>query len=212
MSKKTTSLYLPVGLKEMQLILEADSKAFPPRLPHQPIFYPVLNFEYAEQIARDWNTKDANSGFAGFVTRFEIDSDYVSQFPEHVVGAKHHREFWVPAEELDHFNQQINGNIQLIAAYYGAGYQGLKHFFSDWYADEMFEKLYQISLYSAQDFSGEFTLNRNAILLNFSYWLIKDYSGTVFDEDEQEQFLKHMAEIWRLKYPDEQLLGSNLLD
>ncbi|MBZ0294817.1 MAG: hypothetical protein K8L99_19800 [Anaerolineae bacterium] len=212
MNNQTTSLYRPVGLKEMQLILDADSKAFPPRLPHQPIFYPVLNFEYAEQIARDWNTKDGNSGFAGFVTRFEIDGDYVSQFPEHVVGTNHHRELWIPAEELNHFNQRINGHIQLIAAYYREGYRGLKHFYGDWYADEMFEKLYQTSLYSAQDFSGEFTLNRNAILLNFSYWLTKDYSGKVFFDGEQKRFLNHMAEIWRLKYPDEQLLGANLLE
>ena len=88
MSDQTRTLFRPVGLKEMQLILEADLKAFPPRLPEQLIFYPVLNFDYAEQIAREWNTKDANSGFSGFVTQFEMDRGYISQFAEHIVGSK----------------------------------------------------------------------------------------------------------------------------
>jgi hypothetical protein len=48
-------LYRPVGPKELALIAASDYTAFPPRLAEQPIFYPVLNFEYAEQIARDWN-------------------------------------------------------------------------------------------------------------------------------------------------------------
>src|SRR5689334_6520371 len=102
---KTEVLYRPVGIKEMELILETDSKAFPPRLPEQPIFYPVLNFEYASQIARDWNAKSPEG--AGFVTQFEVDAAYVSHFEEHVVGNKVHRELWVPANELDEFNKHI---------------------------------------------------------------------------------------------------------
>ena len=73
-------LYRPVGLFELELILDAGSRAFPPRLPEQPIFYPVLNFEYAAQIARDWNPPDERSGFAGFVTSFEVDADYLCAF------------------------------------------------------------------------------------------------------------------------------------
>ena len=47
----------PVGLNELRLIFETEMIAFPPRLPEQPIFYPVLNAPYAIKIARDWNTK-----------------------------------------------------------------------------------------------------------------------------------------------------------
>ena len=53
----TITLWRPVGPAELRLIVEADYRAFPPRLPEQPIFYPVLNEAYATQIARDWNTK-----------------------------------------------------------------------------------------------------------------------------------------------------------
>ena len=49
------TLYRPVGSKELELINESDWKKFPPRLYWQPVFYPVLNEEYAIQIARDWN-------------------------------------------------------------------------------------------------------------------------------------------------------------
>ena len=59
---KTAVLYRPVGRKELELIRESGYREFPPRLPHQPIFYPALNEEYATRIARDWNTKDAVSG------------------------------------------------------------------------------------------------------------------------------------------------------
>jgi len=115
-------LYRPVGLNELQLIAQADFKAFPPRLPEQPIFYPVLNFEYAEQIARDWNTKQ--SPFAGFVTQFEVEQAYAEKFEIHIVGSRIHQELWVPAEELDEFNQHIIGRIEVVAAYYGDQFTG----------------------------------------------------------------------------------------
>ncbi len=115
-------LYRPVGFKELQLIAQANFKAFPPRLPEQPIFYPVLNFEYAEQIARDWNTK--SNSFAGFVTKFEVEDDYVKKFDVQVVGSRIHQELWVPAEELEEFNRHIIGIITVEAAYYGERFKG----------------------------------------------------------------------------------------
>lgn len=118
----TTTLYRPVGMYEMRLILDSDSREFPPRHAEQPFFYPVLTLEYATQIARDWNPKDDNSGYAGFVTEFDVDADYVSQFEVHTVGASIHRELWVPAAQLPEFNQHIRGPIRVIASYYGERY------------------------------------------------------------------------------------------
>lgn len=117
-------LFRPVGVKELQLIGETGFRAFPPRLPDQPIFYPVLNFEYAEQIARDWNTKDEASGFAGFVTKFEVGDDFASRYPVQVVGNDRHKELWVPAEELEEFNSQILGEITVEASYAGPNFRG----------------------------------------------------------------------------------------
>jgi hypothetical protein len=119
------TLYRPVGLKELELIAEAGFRAFPPRLPIQPIFYPVLNFEYARQIAEQWNTQDPDSGYAGFVTKFEVEQDYVSKFEVQVVGTNRvHQELWVPAEELEEFNRHIIAAITIEAVYYGDRFVG----------------------------------------------------------------------------------------
>ncbi|XWK89998.1 MAG: hypothetical protein U7127_08100 [Phormidium sp.] len=115
-------LYRPVGLKELDLIARANFKAFPPRLPVQPIFYPVLNFEYAQKIARDWNTK--SNSCAGFITKFEVEDIYVKKFPVQTVGSRICQELWVPAEELAEFNRHIIGKIHIVAAYYGEDFRG----------------------------------------------------------------------------------------
>jgi hypothetical protein len=122
MSASTKTLFRPVGIRELELILAANSRAFPPRLPEQPIFYPVLNQEYAVEIARDWNAPSEHQ--AGFVTRFEVEQDFVSRFPEKTVGARRHTELWVPAEELAEFNRHIVGRILVVAAFFGIGFQG----------------------------------------------------------------------------------------
>ena len=68
-------LYRPVGTKELQLIAESGFKCFPPRLPEQPIFYPVLSQEYATEIASNWNVK-YNDDHMGYVTQFEVDDEF----------------------------------------------------------------------------------------------------------------------------------------
>ena len=109
-----TTLYRPVGQRELDLIAAADYRAFPPRLFWQPIFYPVTNEEYAIQIARDWNTKDPGNGSVGYVTSFALPTEYLARYPVQQVGGREHRELWVPAEELAEFNAQIVGRIEVI--------------------------------------------------------------------------------------------------
>lgn len=91
---------------------------FPPRLPEQPFFYPVLNEEYATQIARDWNTKDERSGFVGFVLRFNVQTEFLQRYEIHVVGNSIHREYWIPASELASLNASIVGKIELVAQFH----------------------------------------------------------------------------------------------
>ena len=122
-------LFRPVGVAELALIGEAQFRAFPPRLEIQPIFYPVLNFDYAAQIARDWNTRDPVSSFAGFVTRFDIDADYATRFPVQTVGRRgRHDELWVAAGELTQFNAHIAPPIEVVAAFYGEKFDGKRRF------------------------------------------------------------------------------------
>jgi hypothetical protein len=110
----TVTLYRPVGPKELELIEQSGWRCFPPRLPEQPIFYPVLNEEYAVRIARDWNVRDSGSGF---VTRFRLKAEYFGQFAVHTVGSTLHQELWIPAEELDEFNRNLVGQIEVIASF-----------------------------------------------------------------------------------------------
>ncbi len=115
----TVTLFRPVGRKEMDLIRESGYTTFPARLPEQPIFYPVLDKDYAEQIARDWNTKDAASGYAGYVTRFQVRADFTRRYAVQSVGSSVHQEYWIPAEDLPGFNQNIAGLIEVIAEFRG---------------------------------------------------------------------------------------------
>ncbi len=114
-----TALFRPVGTEELALIAASGFKAFPPRLPEQPIFYPVTNEEYAVQIARDWNCKH-NAVKKGFVTKFSLPTEYLARFDRKIVGAKVHEELWVPAEELDEFNRNIIGKIDVIRGFIGS--------------------------------------------------------------------------------------------
>ena len=114
-----TTLYRPVGLKELELIHDLGMKKFPARLEWQPIFYPVMNSEYAEQIALYWNTKDEFSGYAGFVTAFDLSDDYLKKYEVKNVGGFMHNELWVPSEDLEEFNLQIIGGIRLTKKYLG---------------------------------------------------------------------------------------------
>jgi hypothetical protein len=117
-------LFRPVGEAELRLIAAAGFRAFPPRLSHQPIFYPVLERQYAVQIARDWNTKDEASGFAGWVTEFELADDFARRYSVHVAGGREHRELWVPAEELDEFNRHIVGAVRVTDVFLGPAFAG----------------------------------------------------------------------------------------
>ncbi|MBS0296202.1 MAG: hypothetical protein JSR45_07820 [Proteobacteria bacterium] len=112
----TITLYRPVGTEELALIEASGWKAFPPRLPEQPIFYPVTNEGYARQIARDWNAKH-NDDKRGFVTRFAVQAEVAASYEKKVVGGREHEELWVPASELPAFNAAIVGPIEVIAEY-----------------------------------------------------------------------------------------------
>jgi predicted GIY-YIG superfamily endonuclease len=113
--EKTVTLFRPVGPKELELIKKSGWKKFPPRLPEQPIFYPVLTKEYATKIARDWNVKASGSGY---VLEFYVKESFLSKYPVQIAGGNSHQEYWIPAEDLEDFNNAILGKIWKIESYY----------------------------------------------------------------------------------------------
>jgi hypothetical protein len=114
MSKETVTSWRPTGPEELALVEESGWRRWPPRLPEQPIFYPVLNEDYATRIARDWNVKASG---AGFVTRFEVLKSYLDRYEVHQAGGQKILEYWIPAEELDDFNEHIVGEMEMVARY-----------------------------------------------------------------------------------------------
>jgi hypothetical protein len=114
MDDGAVTLWRPVGPKELELIRQLDMKAFPPRLPEQPIFYPVLREDYARTIARDWNVPASGKGY---VVRFQVSKAFLDRYEVQQAGGRDHLEYWVPAEDLPAFNAALVGAIEVIAEY-----------------------------------------------------------------------------------------------
>lgn len=110
----TVTLYRPTGPEELELIKESGYKKWPPRLPEQPIFYPVTNEEYARDIAIEWNIKDSK---IGYVTKFEVKKIFMDKYEIHRVGGRNRTEWWIPAEDLEELNENIVGLIEVTGEY-----------------------------------------------------------------------------------------------
>ena len=110
----TITLYRPTGPNELKLVRDTGMKRWPPRLPDQPIFYPVTSEDYAAQIAREWNVPASG---AGYVTRFEVRKDFMDKYEIRRVGSNQHLEWWIPAEELEELNDNIVGLIEVVAEF-----------------------------------------------------------------------------------------------
>ena len=111
---ETTTLWRPVGPEELALIEESGMREFPPRLPEQPIFYPVLSEDYAVKIARDWNVPASG---CGYVMRFRVRTSFLAGYSVHAAGSRDHLEYWIPAEAVPALNAAIVGKIEIVAAF-----------------------------------------------------------------------------------------------
>lgn len=109
-----TVLYRPTGPEELALVEQSGFRRWPPRLPEQSIFYPVTNEAYASEIARQWNARD---GKPGYVTRFSVQAGFMRKYEIQTVGARHHTEWWVPAEDLEALNDHIVGTIEVVRTF-----------------------------------------------------------------------------------------------
>jgi hypothetical protein len=164
-------LYRPIGHTELELLYDRGMRAFPPRLPDQPIFYPVLNAGYAREIAEKWNTKSGT--FAGYVTRFGVEDEYVARFERRVVGAARHEELWVPAEQLEEFNAHLVGQVEVIAAYFGPGFVGSQPArYGPTVKDAKGYLLALLATYRANpaDLLAAVHSNHKSVFCNYAYW------------------------------------------
>ena len=107
----TLTMFRPVGPAELELLERSGFTRWPPRLEGQPIFYPVTNEQYAIEIAAKWNVRESGSGY---VTRFRVRKAFMARYPVQQVGAAHHTEWWIPAEDLDQLNANLVGRIEIV--------------------------------------------------------------------------------------------------
>ena len=197
-------LFRPVGLAELALIFDSEMRAFPPRLPEQPIFYPVLNELYATQIAREWNAP-ASPQFAGYVTEFEVESEYTETFPKKIVGASIHEELWVPAEDLAEFNRHVIGHIRVIAAFFGSEFTGFvppEFGLKGKNARDQFVCLVGTFDYSGMDFLCELAANKKAVFLNFAFWEQTDFFADGVSAEQKAKVLGAIQKVWKERSPE----------
>lgn len=114
MTEDVITLYRPTGPKELELVAASGYRRWPPRLPEQPIFYPVTNEEYAKQIAVRWNVPASG---VGYVTRFQVKKTFIDKYQVQRVGGELHTEWWIPAEDLEELNDNIVGQIEVTGEY-----------------------------------------------------------------------------------------------
>ena len=180
-------------------------REFPPRLSHQPIFYPVVNIGYARQVARDWNVGDANSAFAGFVTAFDVENSYLSSFEPHTVGSSEHLEYWIPAEGLSAFNAAIRGHIRLEEGFFGANFTGHipdNCMLNGRDATAQFVTLYETWDHSRFDVACEISANRKSVFLNWLFWSHHDFSKFGIGPEQREAMMGHLKECWAFNHID----------
>jgi hypothetical protein len=197
------TLFRPLGLHELALVWDSGMREFPPRLAHQPVFYPVANVDYARQIAANWDAHDAASGFSGFVTRFSVADGYLSGFEPHVVGASEHVEYWIPAEQLPQFNQAIEGLIAVESAFFGTEFQGHvpdKYGLRGKDAVQQFIVMAKTWDYNRMDFVCEVSANRKAMYLNSSFWAQHDFSASGIDPEQKRVTLEALRTAWEYNH------------
>jgi tetratricopeptide (TPR) repeat protein len=195
-------LYRPVALHEMELIYDGGMKAFPARLPQQPIFYPVLDLDYARKTATSYNAKRGQ--LAGYVTQFKVDDAYISKFEKHIVSGSRHQEFWIPAEEMEEFNRHILGHIKVIEAYFGDSFKGFvpeKFGLQGKDVGAQFTELANTFVYKRMDFLLEIKRNHKAIFLNYPFWLTQEFQNPGL----KEKVLQGIKEAWLASFPQNPL-------
>ena len=172
-------------------------KGFPPRLPEQSIFYPVLVQEYADQTAATWNTKE--EPFVGYVIEMEILDEYGARFTPQTVGSAIHRELWVPSEELAEFNNQHTKPVSVRRAYFGPKYRG---HVPDKFGLRGADAYKQIAMmvgtmdYSMFDFAMEVSANMLTFFLNFPFWKAAGAGRLDVEAVQLDTCLEHIRKAW----------------
>ena len=198
-------LYRPVGLQELQKILNFESEKFPQRQVWQPILYIVENYGYAEQIAKGWNLKDENSGFSGYILEFTISDDYINNYELKQVGDKTHMEYWIPAEDTENFNKNLTSKIKIINAFYGEKYKGAAFGGTVLEGKLPKEQLCELAFLmenSYEKFEDIIKIHKIPAILNLIYWISIDTEISGTDKFEKQDIIYEIEKVLSKTYED----------
>lgn len=187
-------LWRPVGLAEMGLVFDSGMRRFPPRLPEQPIFYPVLAESYAAEIARGWNVRDAPH--AGYVLRFELDDEYGARFDVQVVGASVHRELWIPADQLGETNAHILGTIHVLEGFFGAGFRGEVPDEGVLRGQDARQQIRLLSGMPPEQVAAAIEKHPRTVFLHYPFWKAAGHDRFGLDAEAVERCLAAVRSAW----------------
>ena len=198
-------LYRPVGLQELEKILNFGSEKFPDRQVWQPILYIVENYGYAGQISSTWNLKDENSGFSGYILEFTISDDYISNYEIKQVGDRTHLEYWIPAKDTKKFNNSLTSKIKIINAFYGEKYKGPvfnETVLEGRTPDKQISELTSLMENSYEKFEETVQKCKTQIIPNLIYWMrmVSDLAGP--DKEEKKKIIYEIEKILSQTYED----------
>ena len=198
-------LYRPVGLQELEKILNFGSEKFPDRQVWQPILYIVENYGYAEQISATWNLRDENSGFSGYIKEFTISDDYMKNYEIKQVGDRTHLEYWIPAKDMRKFNSSLTSKIKITNAFYGKKYKGLSFdgtVLEDKKPDKQISELTSLMENSYEKFEKTIGKYKIQIIPNLIYWM-KMFSDLADpDKEEKTKIIYEIEKILSETYED----------
>lgn len=153
-----------------------------------------MNYDYAAQIARRWNTEDEFSGNVGFVTEFELADEFISKYEVRNVGGKEHNEYWIPSEELMEMNKSIIGSIQITGSYYGSGYKGILAetvLFKNMTVEEQALEVVK----NSGEIIDSIATEKAVILANISYWELNALIPKEIIFKVKESWVRNVPEV-----------------
>jgi len=114
MQRQYIKLYKSLSPQQLVQVENSGWRRFAADGSKQRVFYPKVYLSYAEQIARQW---DAVQFERGFVVSFKICAEVLHRYEIQTVAYEEHLEYRVPIAELEFFNQQIMGKIELVSSF-----------------------------------------------------------------------------------------------
>ena len=110
----STCLYKSLTPAQFAGVIQSDWRELAAESPDQKMFYPKLNRQYAEMVARMLNLAHYN---AAYVVKFNVNALFLARYEIQTVAYDEHQEYKIPIEDLPLLNCHIVGIIEVVSAF-----------------------------------------------------------------------------------------------